>query len=449
MLSKNKGQKSVYGGRYFAKPLPKYEMPEMSSSPRAAYQMIHDELNLDGNATLNLASFVTTWMEPEAEKLITENLNKNFVDADEYPQCQMIQARCVNILARLFNAPDDGGFTGTGTIGSSEAVMLGGLSYKWLWRERRKKSNKSFDRPNIIMSTGVQVVWHKFARYFDVEERLIPMEKGQYTLDPKELEKYIDENTIAVVGVLGITETGQFDPIEELNDKIREINEKKGYQVPLHVDAASGGFVAPFIYPDLKWDFRLSEVKGINVSGHKYGLVYPGIGWMIWRDAKELPEELIFHLNYLGGDEPSFTLNFSKGSSHIIAQYYNFLRLGREGYKQIMVNLKENASYIALALVETGKFELLSDEQGLPVITATLKKNPKDLFHLSTQLRTRGWIVPAYTMPKNVEEIPVIRIVVREGLSRDMAEMLIEDIKRWLDGEKAEEIDRKHKPHVC
>ena len=413
---KEKALNQVYSSRYFSKEMPRNELPKESVSPRCAYQFIADELNLDGKAVLNLASFVTTWMEPEAEKLILENLNKNFVDKDEYPQAHVIQQRCVNILAHLFNAPKNATFTGTATIGSSEAVMLAGLSYK-----KKKKSSK----PNIVMSTGVQVVWHKFAVYFDVEPRLVPMRSGQYTLSGDDIAEYVDENTIAVVGVLGITETGQFDPIQELNDALVKIKKEKGWDVPLHVDAASGGFVAPFAYPELVWDFRLEQVKAINVSGHKYGLVYPGIGWVIWRDEKEVPEDLIFHLNYLGGNQPTYTLNFSKGSSHIIAQYYNFMRLGREGYSRVVQGLLSNAKYIAESLVATGDFELLSDYASLPVVTAS---STVDVFALSGELRKKGWFVPAYTMPPDVEEIAVIRVVVREGLSRDMAEELVEDI---------------------
>lgn len=439
-LSKeNREHTPVYSGRYLYKRLPKYELPEESVSPRTAYQLIKDELHLDGQANLNLASFVTTWMEPEAECLIKETLNKNFVDRDEYPQSQVIQERCVNILARLFNAPEGESFVGTGTIGSSEAVMLGGLSYKWKWRDRRKKENKDYSRPNIVMSTGVQVVWLKFAKYFDVEARLIPVKERFYTFPPKELANYVDENSIAVVGILGVTETGQFDPIKEINDTLLKINKKNGWDVPVHVDAASGGFIAPFIYPKLKWDFRLPLVKGINVSGHKYGLVYPGIGWIIWRDENQLPEDLIFHINYLGGNQPTFTLNFSKGSSHILAQYYNFLRLGREGYRKIVQSLHENALYIGKSLVDSGKFELLSDSESLPVVTARLKEDPHRVFAISDDLRKKGWIVPAYTMPPDAEQVQVLRVVVREGLSRDMADLLLKDIFEILQGRKLPE----------
>ncbi|MCH9614097.1 MAG: Glutamate decarboxylase [Chlamydiia bacterium] len=420
-MDSNQSRYPLYGGRLFKEALPSEHIPQEGCEPRVAHQLIKDEMSLDGLPTLNLASFVTTWMDEEADKLIVNSLNKNFVDADEYPQSQVIHARVVKMLGNLYHAPE--GFTGTATIGSSEAVMLAGLSYKWLAKKR------GVTKPNIVMSTGVQVVWHKFARYFEVEEKLVPMEEGKYTLDPLALESVVDENTIAVVSVLGITETGQFDDVKAIAKALDEIEEKKGFDIPLHVDAASGGFVAPFVFPNLEWDFRINRVKGINISGHKYGLVYPGIGWMIWRSEKDLDEELIFHLNYLGGDEPTFTLNFSRGSSHIIAQYYNFVKLGKEGYRLIMENLHLNAKYLEEELEKLG-FETVSKGDGLPVVTVSWANG--NLFDLSGEIRKRGWIVPAYTMPKNCENIVVMRIVVREGLSRDMCGRLIADIKHAM-----------------
>ena len=330
----------TYGARYFAEPVPKFELPEHAMPADAAYQICHDELNLDGNPALNLASFVTTWMEPEAERLIVESLNKNYVDQNEYPRTTVIQERCVNMLARLYHAPHDAEAVGTGTVGSSEAIMLAGLAAKWCWRRRRAAAGKPTDRPNLVMASTVQVVWEKFARYFDVEPRYVPVRADRTTLAPDEAIRFIDENTIAVVTILGSTYTGEYEPIAAIHDAVAEVNDRNGWEVPIHVDAASGGFVAPFLEPDLNWDFRLPLVKSINVSGHKYGLVYPGIGWVVWRDRADLPEDLIFHISYLGGDEATFNLNFSKGASQVIAQYYNFLRLGREGYRRIMTNLR-------------------------------------------------------------------------------------------------------------
>ena len=421
-------QSTTYGTRFFARGVPKYEMPEEGMPARAAYQLIHDELDLDGNPSLNLASFVTTWMEPEARILIDENLHKNFIDQDEYPKTAEIQGRVVNMLSRLFNAPEEAESMGTSTLGSSEAIMLGLLAHKWTWRERRKAEGKPFDSPNIVMGIDVHTVWEKFARYFDVEPRLIPISNDRYTITAEEVAKRIDENTICVGGVAGTTFTGQIDPIKDINDLLVEIKDKKGWDIPMHVDGASGGFIAPFAYPDLEWDFRLPQVKSINVSGHKYGLVYPGIGWLVFRDKPDLPEGLIFHINYLGGEMPSFTLNFSKGSSMMLAQYYNMLRLGKKGYGDIVSNMLDTADYLAELIRERGRFELLGAAKFLPVLAVKLVgKKGYTVYDLSEKMREKGWIIPAYTLPRNADGIAVLRIVVKENFSREMAEALAED----------------------
>lgn len=424
---------TTYDSRFLARPAPRHEMPEHPMPANAAYQVVHDELNLDGNPALNLASFVTTWMEPQAEQLMTEALNKNYIDQYEYPQTTAIQRRCVSMLAHLFHAPEGDSAVGTGTVGSSEALHLAGLALKWNWRKRRTAQGKSVDRPNIVMSSSAHVCCEKFARYFDVEPRYVPLSTSRYALGVGEALKMVDENTIGVVAILGSTYTGEYDPVEELNDALVDLNSRTGWNVPIHVDAASGGFVAPFTRPKLRWDFRLPWVKSINVSGHKYGLVYPGVGWCIWRTKQELPEELIFHVDYLGEQQPTFTLNFSRGANQILAQYYNFLRLGREGYKRIMHTLQSTAREIAERLEATGRFNILSKLGDLPVVTFALKDSSQfTVFDLSERLRRRGWIVPAYRMPPNVEDISVLRVVVREVLSRDMADMLLEDVLRAM-----------------
>jgi glutamate decarboxylase len=397
----------------------------------AAYQIIHDELNLDGNPALNLASFVTTWMEPEARRLMNETVDKNYIDQDEYPQTTEIQNRCVNMLAHLLHAPEEQSGVGTAAVGSSEAIHLAGLALKWNWRKRRRAQGKPADRPNLVMGHNVQVCWEKFARYFEVEPRYVPLTTERFVLGVPEALEMVDENTIAVVGILGSTYTGEYEPIEELDAALEKLNRKTGWDVPIHVDAASGGFVAPFTSPELAWDFRLPRVRSINVSGHKYGLVYPGVGWVIWRTEEDLPEELIFHVNYLGGDQPTFNLNFSRGASQIIAQYYNFLRLGREGYGRIMAALQANARYLTEQLLTSGRVRMLSKLGHLPVIAFALKDTgPVTVFDVSEKLRERGWIVPAYTMAPNAEAIAVLRIVVREGFTRDMADMLLADFQR-------------------
>lgn len=423
----------TYASRELNETVPKYEMPEGEMLPKIAYNIVHDELMLDGNSRLNLATFVTTWMEPEARQLMSETFDKNMIDKDEYPQTAELEARCVNMLARLYNAPEEEESCGCSTIGSSEAAMLGGMALKWKWRERMKAAGKPTDKPNMVLGVDVQVCWEKFCRYWDVEPRLIPMEKGRYVINAEEVLKRVDENTIGVVAIMGTTFTGQYEPVEELNDALDKLNAETGWDVPIHVDAASGGFIAPFIQPDIKWDFRLKWVKSINVSGHKYGLVYPGVGWAIWRDWKELPEDLIFRVNYLGGDMPTFALSFSRPGNQVVAQYYNFLRLGKEGYRRIMQSLQGTALYLSGEIAKLGPFELVTDGSDIPVFAFKIKEETNfTVFDISEMVRDRGWLVPAYTMPENQEELAVLRVVVKEGFSRDMADLLIGDLKRVL-----------------
>ena len=452
------GHASTYSTRYFRQEISKYEIPRNEMPSSAAYQLVHDELNMDGNPSLNLASFCTTWMEPEADKLIAESNNKNFIDHDEYPQTEIIHERVVNMMARLFNSPEKCSSVGTATIGSSEAIMLGLLAHKWTWKNHRKAEGKSFDKPNIVFGADVHVCWDKFARYFDVEPRIIPMEKDRYIITAKEVEPLIDENTICVGAIFGTTFTGEHDDIEGINKLLVKIKKQKGWDIPIHVDGASGGFIAPFIYPEIKWDFRLEQVKSINVSGHKYGLVYPGLGWLVFRDEPDVPKDIVFTVNYLGGQMPTYTLNFSRGGSTVIAQYYNFLRLGQEGYARIMTNITDNAKYLSKKIIASGHFESLNPTQLLPVVAVRLKnKEDFNLYDLTDKLREKGWIMPAYTLPANAEDITIMRIVVRENFSRDMADILYEDIieayQKLKDGKSAKNLPPRHKDkrhhHVC
>lgn len=424
----------TYGSRALTSAVPRFEIPDEELSPGTAYNIVHDELMLDGNSRLNLATFVTTWMEPEARQLMAETFDKNMIDKDEYPQTAELEMRCVNMLAHLFNAPEEENHAGCSTIGSSEAAMLGGMAMKWQWKKRMQTKGKPTDKPNLVMGIDVQVCWEKFARYWEVEPRLAPMEPGQYMMSPEQMVELCDENTIGVVGILGTTFTGQYEDIKGFNDALEELNGKTGWDIPLHVDGASGAFVAPFLQPDLEWDFRLKWVKSINVSGHKYGLVYPGVGWVIWRSWEDLPEELIFKVNYLGGEMPTFALNFSRPGNQIVAQYYNFLRLGREGYRRIQQASQDVAMYLSSEIANMGPFELLSDGSDIPVFSWKLKEPTNyTLFDLSEQLRHRGWLIPAYTLPENAQDTVVCRIVVKEGMSRDMADLLLEDINRALE----------------
>ncbi|KAG2542256.1 glutamate decarboxylase 1-like [Panicum virgatum] len=426
---------STFASRYVRSSLPRYRMPENSIPKEAAYQIINDELMLDGNPRLNLASFVTTWMEPECDKLIMAAINKNYVDMDEYPVTTELQNRCVNMIAHLFNAPlgESETAVGVGTVGSSEAIMLAGLAFKRRWQNKRKAESKPFDKPNIVTGANVQVCWEKFARYFEVELREVKLRDGYYVMDPEKAVEMVDENTICVAAILGSTLNGEFEDVKLLNDLLEVKNAETGWGTPIHVDAASGGFIAPFLYPELEWDFRLPWVKSINVSGHKYGLVYAGIGWCIWRSKEDLPEDLIFHINYLGADQPTFTLNFSKGSSQVIAQYYQLIRHGFEGYRNIMENCHENAMVLKEGLQRTGRFDIVSKDDGVPLVAFSLKDRSRhDEFEISDMLRRFGWIVPAYTMPPDAQHVTVLRVVIREEFSRTLAERLVLDIEKVM-----------------
>nr|XP_027095720.1 glutamate decarboxylase 4-like [Coffea arabica] len=426
---------STFASRYVCSSLPRFKMPENSIPKEAAYQIINDELMLDGNPRLNLASFVTTWMEPECDKLMMEAINKNYVDMDEYPVTTELQNRCVNMIAHLFNAPlgESEAAVGVGTVGSSEAIMLAGLAFKRKWQNRRKAEGKPYEKPNIVTGANVQVCWEKFANYFEVELKEVKLREGYYVMDPVKAVEMVDENTICVAAILGSTLNGEFEDVKLLNDLLIEKNKQTGWDTPIHVDAASGGFIAPFLYPELEWDFRLPLVKSINVSGHKYGLVYAGIGWVIWRSKEDLPEELIFHINYLGADQPTFTLNFSKGSSQVIAQYYQLIRLGFEGYQNIMENCRGNALVLKEGLEKTGRFNIVSKDEGVPLVAFSLKDSScYNEFKISEMLRRFGWIVPAYTMPADAQHIAVLRVVIREDFSRTLAERLVLDITKVL-----------------
>ncbi len=413
--------------------LPQGIFPTHEASPRAVYQGIHDELMLDGNSRQNLATFCQTWVEPEVHKLMDECVDKNMIDKDEYPQTAAIELRCVRMLADLWNAPSPTTTLGCSTIGSSEAAMLGGMAMKWRWREKRKAANKAYDKPNLV--TGpVQVCWHKFARYWDVELREIPMEHGRLLMTPEEAVKRCDENTIGVVPTLGVTFTGDYEPVKAVSDALDDLQKHKNLDIPIHVDAASGGFLAPFIEPDLAWDFRLQRVKSVNASGHKFGLAPLGAGWVVWREKEDLPSDLIFWVNYLGNNIPTFAINFSRPGGQIIAQYYNMVRLGREGYRKVHEACYDTTAYLAAALEKFDLFDFIyNGKGGIPALTWTLKAG-KDvgftLYDLSEKLRARGWQLPAYSMPENCKDLVVMRALIRHGFSKDMANLLLHDIRR-------------------
>ena len=414
--------------------IPRHELPAGDMPADVAYQIVHDELMLDGNARMNLATFVTTWMEPQAEKLMSECYDKNMIDKDEYPQTAELETRCVNMLSRLWNAPDATQATGCSTTGSSEAAMLGGLALKRRWMQRRRAEGKPVDRPNLVMGINVQICWEKFANYWDVEMRLVPMEGDRFNMSAEEAVKRCDENTIGVVAILGSTFDGSYEPVAEICAALDELQERTGLDVPVHVDGASGAFVAPFVDPELEWDFRLTRVASINTSGHKYGLVYPGVGWIVWRDAGALPEDLIFWVNYLGDNMPTFALNFSRPGAQVVAQYYNFLRLGFDGYWAVQGYAREVATRLSSQIEALGPFELLTRGDELPVFAFTVNDDVDNftVFDVSAALRERGWQLPAYTFPDNRTDLAALRVVVRRGFTHDTADLLIKDLKRQL-----------------
>lgn len=418
--------------------LPRYTLHKNPIEPRIAYRLVKDELMDEGNARMNLATFCQTYMEPEATEIMAETLEKNAIDKSEYPQTTELENRCVNILADLWHAPEDMKYMGTSTVGSSEACMLGGMAMKFRWRNRAKEAGIDINakKPNLVVSSGYQVCWEKFCVYWDIEMRLVPLDEEHMSLNIDKVLDYVDEYTIGVVGILGITYTGKYDDIKALDKKIEEYNKTAKISVPIHVDGASGGLFAPFIEPNLEWDFRLKNVVSISTSGHKYGLVYPGIGWVLWKDEQFLPKELVFEVSYLGGKLPTMAINFSRSASQIIGQYYNFLRYGFEGYRKIHQRTKDVAMYLAKEIENLGLFEIYNDGSNLPIVCFKLKEDANvewTLYDLADRLLMKGWQVPAYPLPENLQDVIIQRIVCRADLGHNMAEQLMQDIKEGIE----------------
>ncbi|WP_327704185.1 glutamate decarboxylase [Streptomyces decoyicus] len=413
---------------------PRHALPDGPVSPHTAYQFVHDELMLDGNSRLNLATFVTTWMEPQAGVLMAECRDKNMIDKDEYPRTAELERRCVAMLADLWHAPDPSATIGCSTTGSSEACMLAGMALKRRWMQRNKDRYPGEARPNLIMGANVQVCWEKFCNFWEVEARMVPMEGERFHLDAASAAELCDENTIGVVAVLGSTFDGSYEPVAGICAALDEVQQRKGWDIPVHVDGASGAMIAPFLDPELVWDFRLPRVASINTSGHKYGLVYPGVGWALWRDTDALPEELVFRVNYLGGDMPTFALNFSRPGAQVAAQYYTFMRLGRSGFHAVQQATRDVARSMAERIGALGDFRLLSHGDELPVFAFTTADDVTafDVFDVSRRMRERGWLVPAYTFPPKREDLSVLRVVCRNGFSLDLADLFMADLEALL-----------------
>jgi glutamate decarboxylase len=411
--------------------LPIHEIGDSGLDSETAYELISSELLLDGQARLNLATFVTTYMPAVAARLMADTADKNMIDRDEYPHTAEIEARCVSIIADMWNSPGHEQATGCSTTGSSEAAMLGGLALKWRWRERMRKAGKPTDRPNLVMGANVQVCWEKFCRYWDVEPKLVPMDGNRFHLEAPEAVAACDENTIGVVAILGSTFDGSYEPVKEIAAALDKLEEDKGCYVPIHVDAASGGFVAPALQPELEWDFRIKRVQSINASGHKYGLVYPGVGWAIWRNEEALPQDLVFDVNYLGGHMPTFALNFSRPGSEVVAQYYMFTTLGREGYRRVMQGAQDVATHLSSGIAAMGPYQLITEGRDLPVFAFALSPDVKNytVFDVSDRLRQHGWLVPAYNFPENRQDLSVLRIVVRAGMTMEMGDHLLDHLR--------------------
>lgn len=428
----------IFGSESEQVDLPKYRMGKKSIEPRVAYQLVQDEMLDEGNARLNLATFCQTYMEPEAVELMSQTLEKNAIDKSEYPRTAEIENRCVNMIADLWNANEKEHFMGTSTIGSSEACMLGGMAMKFAWRKRAEKLGLDVNakKPNLVISSGYQVCWEKFCVYWDIEMREVPMDKNHMSINLEKVMDYVDEYTIGIVGIMGITYTGRYDDIKGLDKLVGEYNKHTDYKVYIHVDAASGGLYAPFIEPKLEWDFRLKNVVSINTSGHKYGLVYPGVGWVLWRDKKYLPEELIFKVSYLGGELPTMAINFSHSAAQLIGQYYNFVRYGFDGYKAIHERTHKVAMYLAESIEKTGLFEIVNDGSQLPIVCYKLKEDRDcdwDLYDLADRLLMKGWQVPAYPLPKNLENDIIQRVVVRADFGMNMAYNYVQDMQEAIE----------------
>ncbi len=426
---------AVYASEQMLNPAPSQVIPEGSTPPDVAYQMVKSETYAQTQSRLNLATFVTTYMDEHATRLMNEAIDINYIDETEYPRIAVMCGRCINIVANLWNTPEESEWkTGALGIGSSEACMLGGVAAWLRWRARRKREGKACDQPNLVMSAGFQVVWEKFCQLWQIEMRTVPLTAESPTLDVDEAVKLCDENTICIVPIAGVTWTGLNEDIEALDAALEKYNSETGYDIPIHVDAATGGFIMPFLSPDVKWDFRLKWVRSISTSGHKYGLVYPGLGWIVWRDKEYLPEEMSFSVNYLGANITQVGLNFSRPAAQILGQYYNFIRLGFEGYKMTQHNSMEVAKYCHKEIGAMHCFDNFSQRVDNPLFVFCQKPEYEadakwTLYDLQDRLQQSGWMVPAYSMPRSIEEMVVMRIVIRQGMSRDMADMLLSDIK--------------------
>lgn len=401
-----------------------------------AKQMVLDILELNMNPRLNMCSWLTTHMEAEAEEIISRSLYINAIDAVEYPSAAKMAQRCVTMLANLWNAPQ--GFKGTETVGSTEACYLGALAAKKNWQAKRKAAGLSTDRPNMIFGHNAQIAWQKACSYFDIEPRFVEVHEGQLVMDPAKVAELADDHTVCVAAMVGSTYNGQFEKVEEVNAVLEDLKSSKGLDIPIHVDAAGGGLVAPLIKPDFMFDFRLPHVKSISLSGHKYGMVYPGIAFVVFRSKEWIPSDMEFTVDYLGKPESHLTMNFSRPGCMIAAQYYNFVRLGKEGYTHLFRNLMHIYDYLVDGLEKCGHFEILSTGD-LPVVAFRLKpglQKQYDEYDIMYRLKEFRFMVPAYKMAPKAQHIRLLRACIRPGFDLELAQFLIDSLNEvidWLD----------------
>ena len=437
MDEKTKYLTPIFGTEASDAQMPRIKMNDQPVEPRVASAMIREYLPIEDNATQNLTTFCQTYMEPMATKIMAEVMEKNAIDKDEYPMTADLENRCVAMLGDLWHANPDEQPMGTSTVGSSEACMLGGLGMLFRWKQLAKDAGIDIytaQRPNLVISSGYQVCWEKFCRYWDIEMRLVPLDADHLSLNMDTVMDYVDDHTIGITAILGITYTGKYDDVAKLDELVEAYNEKHPkLPIRIHVDGASGAMVAPFVEPDLLWDFKLKNVWSINASGHKYGLVYPGIGWVLWRGKEALPNDLIFWVSYLGGEEATMAINFSRSASQIVGQYYVLMRNGFAGFKEIHERTLDVARYLAAELEEMGLFVLYEDADHIPIVCWGLKDDadvPWTLYDLSDRLRMNGWLVPAYPMPANMQDTVIQRVVARADFSMQLAVKLVEDLKK-------------------
>eukprot|EP00511_Aplanochytrium_stocchinoi_P009187 CAMPEP_0204863496 /NCGR_PEP_ID=MMETSP1348-20121228/3354_1 /ASSEMBLY_ACC=CAM_ASM_000700 /TAXON_ID=215587 /ORGANISM="Aplanochytrium stocchinoi, Strain GSBS06" /LENGTH=570 /DNA_ID=CAMNT_0052013835 /DNA_START=95 /DNA_END=1807 /DNA_ORIENTATION=+ len=460
-----KNQLPYYASRVCDESLQDDRLVEVGFPARYCLREVEDMHSLDFSQNLNTSSYVNVVAEPEEEEVALMGLKVNLADQTVYPASFRMHNKCVNIVANLWNCPkpkdfdnNGGTYAGAGTVGSTEACLLSGLALKFRWRKwYARKYNKSEEevlsiRPNLVISTLYQAAWEKLFKYFDIIPKFVRPSYKEMKIDPEKVGALIDEHTMGVVCIMGNHYSGHYDRVDLVDAIVEKVNKEKGLEVGIHVDAASGGFVAPFQEYLPPWDFRLKNVMSISASGHKFGEAVCGTGWLVWRQKERLAEHVAISVSYLGGHADSYTLNFSRPAAGLYSQMYKFFRLGREGYTQITENMMAVAKYIRDEIKGmkgedgvTPLFEILDDgDKGcLPVVAAMLNPDlhlPFDDVDLQYALVQGHWYVSGYAMAfehptqktqlalfhDQVSSKTMFRIVVKSNLTIRLAEHLVE-----------------------